>query len=144
MLVPAADAIATTAPPDVDAAATTELSAKPGDTATGDDRPLALTVRVVIGPDSGAIFRRRGPRLVIGREAGDIALKDPRVSRHHAMLANRAGRCLLRDLASSNGTYLGELRVGETFLEAGQQLRVGDTVLEVLEIVDEPDPPGRP
>ena len=63
---------------------------------------------------------------VIGRESGDIVFtSDPFMSRQHAAISRDPyeGTFTLRDLGSSNGTYLA-IR-GEVTLQIGDHLRIG-------------------
>src|SRR6476469_2180836 len=63
-------------------------------------------------------------RVVIGRdEACDIRLDDTKVSRRHAEIVRNGNGYEVRDLGSSNGTYLGSMR-----LTAPQGLKDGDVV----------------
>src|ERR687892_12327 len=76
----------------------------------------------------------KGERLVIGRDpACDIAIDDEELSPRHAELrALRDGRLELRDLDSSNGTFVGGLRIeSPATLEGGERLRVGGSVIMV-------------
>lgn len=57
----------------------------------------------------------------IGREAADVLLADPTVSRRHAILVIEDGKCWISDLDSSNGTYAEGKRV-----EAGERVEVTD------------------
>ncbi|WP_334171007.1 FtsK/SpoIIIE domain-containing protein, partial [Sinomonas sp.] len=59
---------------------------------------------------------------------GRIGLPDPELSRRHAELHVTDTVVRLVDCGSSNGTWLGNLRVRETTLEAGQEFRVGASV----------------
>lgn len=63
----------------------------------------------------------------IGRDANnDIALPSPTVSRYHAIVERVGQRYRVRDLSSSNGTYVNDLRItGETWLKAGDAIRIG-------------------
>jgi pSer/pThr/pTyr-binding forkhead associated (FHA) protein len=63
---------------------------------------------------------------VIGRESGDIVFtSDPFMSRQHAAISRDPYEATftLRDLGSSNGTYLA-IR-GEVTLQNGDHLRIG-------------------
>ncbi len=63
---------------------------------------------------------------IIGRESGDIVFtSDPFMSRQHAAITRDPydGSFVLRDLGSSNGTYLA-IR-GEFVLQSGDHLRIG-------------------
>ena len=52
-------------------------------------------------------------------------------SRNHCILEIDPPRCFLRDLGSSNGTFVNGKRVSETFLKDGDQIQGGETVLLV-------------
>jgi hypothetical protein len=65
-------------------------------------------------------------RLVIGRSSGcQLVLADDTVSRRHAELFVEDGRWLLRDLDSSNGTWLNGRRIIEAEVRAGDVLHLG-------------------
>ena len=86
------------------------------------------------GRGNGGTQRCRIPRdgLLLGRDAVvfEEAFDDSRMSARHAQLRIEAGRVLVRDLDSEIGTRLnGRLLVGERTLEAGDVLRLGDTLL---------------
>ncbi len=72
-----------------------------------------------------------GGVYVVGREGADIALEDKKVSRKHAEIGLYGPDAyVLRDLASTNGTYLNGRRVSEKRkLEHWDLIRVGDTKL---------------
>lgn len=65
--------------------------------------------------------------VVIGRGAEcDLVLSDATVSRRHALLAVTPERVTLRDLGSSNGSFVNGQRLrGESPVEAGDRLRLG-------------------
>ncbi len=85
----------------------------------------AFTLRVTRGPLAGREFPLAGP-LVFGRgEDCDLRLLDETVSRRHARLEASPEGPLLKDLGSSNGTYVNEARITEKILFPGDLLRVG-------------------
>jgi hypothetical protein len=87
----------------------------------------ALLLR--IGPRQIAM---QGDQLTVGRGLeNDIIVDDQQVSRSHARFANRGGRWMVEDLGSSHGTYVNGQRVQRTLLRAGDQVRVGATVLHL-------------
>ena len=63
---------------------------------------------------------------VVGR-AHDTTIPLPHrlVSRHHCELFERDGRLIVRDLGSTNGTFVGSERISESDLEHGQLLTIG-------------------
>jgi two-component system NtrC family sensor kinase len=88
------------------------------------------SLAVVQGPDHGKTFDINGSSLVIGRDPScDVPLRDPGISRHHARLELRGDHYVLKDLGSANGTYVNGMRVSESSLQAGDQIRLGNSVL---------------
>jgi pSer/pThr/pTyr-binding forkhead associated (FHA) protein len=82
----------------------------------------------LLGPDSfGQSFLLHGTDVFVGRERGEIRFPhDGYVSGSHAVLSRKDGRVTLRDLGSSNGTFIRlkkerTLRSGD-FILVGQQL----------------------
>jgi FHA domain len=62
--------------------------------------------------------------LTIGRDmSADLVLTDPEVSRRHARLEAQGGIVFVRDLESSNGTFLNGRR-----LRSAIETREGDTI----------------
>src|SRR5207244_9179677 len=71
----------------------------------------------------------------------DLPLSDGKVSRPHAKLVPTGpGKVLLVDLQSTNGTWVGSVRVREAVLEDGDEFRAGDTVIAVSR--ERPSKPG--
>jgi hypothetical protein len=74
-------------------------------------------------------------RFTIGRDAAcDLVLRDMTVSRSHAGLRREAGRWLLSDAGSTNGTRLNGWRVTEPVpLQAGDRISFGSMTMVVTE-----------
>jgi len=72
-----------------------------------------------------------GGTFLIGREGADICLDDAKISRKHAEISLLGpGAYFLRDLASTNGTFLNGHRIADrTPLRHEDTIRIGDTVL---------------
>lgn len=69
---------------------------------------------------------------VIGRgEDCDLRVPLMSVSRHHCEVALEESTVAVRDLGSSNGTYVNNQRVNETDLKAGDRLVIGPIVFTV-------------
>jgi ABC-type multidrug transport system ATPase subunit/predicted component of type VI protein secretion system len=66
-------------------------------------------------------------RLQIGRDpSNDVVLASPTVSRYHAVVERIGQRYRVRDLNSSNGTFVNEQRIsGEVWLQAGDVIHIG-------------------
>jgi hypothetical protein len=99
---------------------------------------------------TGALAGRRievTEEITLGRENATVVLDDPEVSRRHAVIRPRDGGLEVEDLASTNGTYVNGQRISvPTPLTPGDQLRLGDTVLQVppAERPSAPGPAGAP
>jgi pSer/pThr/pTyr-binding forkhead associated (FHA) protein len=71
-----------------------------------------------------------GAPVTIGRDQSSaLVIEQPKVSRHHAVIERRGGGFVIRDLKSTNGTWMGSARVHEHFLSDGDSFRVGDARL---------------
>jgi pSer/pThr/pTyr-binding forkhead associated (FHA) protein len=71
-------------------------------------------------------------RSVIGREEGEIRIADPLVSRRHAVLeVYDLDTIILKDLASTNGTYHNGRLIDHCKLQDGDEVRMGSTILTV-------------
>jgi len=72
------------------------------------------------------------PLNVLGR-ATDCAIRIPsgKVSRHHCEVTFNDSKVAVRDLGSSNGTYVNRRRVTQTELAAGDMVCIGDFVFVV-------------
>lgn len=79
-------------------------------------------------PDQ-ADFRLRGDATVVGREEGQIVVDDPAVSGRHFQVEERGSEFYVRDLGSSNGTFLNGRQVESAKLQTGDRIRAGGTVL---------------
>lgn len=90
-----------------------------------------LTLVVLQGPDKGRRFELPDAPLLIGRDSRQLPLTDNTVSRRHCDLRlNERGEWVLRDLGSSNGTYVNGQRADRPVtLKLGDQMRVGRTLL---------------
>jgi DNA-binding NtrC family response regulator len=101
----------------------------------------ALRVRkcrleVIAGPDAGLARTFGAPVLQIGRAGADLALGDRRVSALHAEIRVEDGGYRLRDLGSTNGTYVWGMRVVEVFIAPGAVINVGESAVRFVPLAD--------
>ncbi len=86
-------------------------------------------------PDKERETRVFSCRMWIGRDhTCDLVLDHPMVSKEHAEIDLTAGTCVLRDLDSSNGTFVNGMRVKEVTLARGDRIRIGRTEIVVLSL----------
>ncbi len=88
---------------------------------------------VIIGNEIGKRVQLEEADVLIGRTAtSDIQLDMDNVSRNHALVTRTALGWVLRDLGSTNGTFVNEARVDERALKDGDQIRIGRAMLKFL------------
>ncbi|HKO99594.1 MAG TPA: protein kinase [Pyrinomonadaceae bacterium] len=95
---------------------------------------MQLNLRVLAGPYQGRVFSfTQADTFLIGRTADShLYLPEDRFfSRHHCLLEITPPHCRLRDLGSTNGTYVNGQRVAEADLKNGDRIQGGETVLLV-------------
>ncbi len=101
---------------------------------------MRVTLRVITGPQTGRSFTfEQHETFMIGRsENAQFCLPHDRFfSRHHCLLEIAPPQCFLRDLDSTNGTYVNGIPVETAHLNSGDQIQGGETVLTV-EVTTEP------
>lgn len=89
-----------------------------------------VTIQVIEGLERGSVFENIPTPISIGREDDNrIRLNDERVSRFHAKIQEDAGRIILTDLDSTNGTRCNGQPVQMRVLQPGDQLTIGRCML---------------
>ena len=82
------------------------------------------------GPNKGKIFHITESIITIGRDDSQtIKVFDQGISRQHSEIFRIGEMCFIRDLNSTNGTYLNGKKVTEEMLRMGDEITVGNTVL---------------
>ena len=99
----------------------------------------------IAGPRAGQEFVLRRKDVQIGRQPGsDIWLDEDLVSWQHARLAFTAGRYVLYDQDSTNGTWVNGQRIAQCVIRPGvDQIQIGPSVF-VLKVVGQPVPTPSP
>jgi len=94
-------------------------------------------MNIILAALTGALKGRKfavaeGNTRRIGRGSGaDIVTGDGMSSRVHCEISNLGVQIVLRDLRSSNGTYLNDERIERALLCSGDRVKVGTTLFEV-------------
>ncbi|PIR25493.1 MAG: Fis family transcriptional regulator [Deltaproteobacteria bacterium CG_4_10_14_0_2_um_filter_43_8] len=103
-----------------------------------EDGPEVISLRkcqliVTDGATRGKKITLSKDKMSIGkREDNDLVVADKTVSRKHFEIDYVDDAFLLRDLGSTNGTYLNSSRVKEVYLSPGDLIKIGGTTLEFV------------
>ncbi|WP_395658128.1 FHA domain-containing protein [Nocardioides sp.] len=100
---------------------------------TSKRRGAPTHVAVTAGSNVGARADLAQAPILIGRGSdAAIRLDDDYVSTRHARIAASGEQWFVEDLGSTNGTYVGTVRITQpTTITLGTQVRIGKTVLEL-------------
>jgi len=92
---------------------------------------LNVVLRLLDGQER--IFKLTRTRTIFGRTDGDYNINDPNVSKKHMVIEIWSrDNIYVRDLSSTNGTYLNGTRIITSKLKDGDILQIGSTKLQVV------------
>ncbi len=85
-------------------------------------------IEVTSGPDAGLVRDVEAQVIRIGaRRGNDVQLTDSKVSGLHCEIRLDDRGYRLRDLDSTNGTYVSSLRINDVYIQPGAQIALGGT-----------------
>jgi hypothetical protein len=85
-------------------------------------------IEITAGPDSGLVRDIEAPVIRIGaRRGNDVQISDSKVSGLHAEIRLDDRGYRLRDLDSTNGTFVSGMRIVDLYIQPGTQIAVGGT-----------------
>jgi len=88
---------------------------------------------VINGVDLGKKFSLVQASTMIGRSSKvDIQIDEDSISRNHALIEKRDGEYVIRDLESTNGTYVNDRPIRTHQLRDGDQIKFGSTIFKFL------------
>ncbi|MBS2030345.1 MAG: diguanylate cyclase [Deltaproteobacteria bacterium] len=83
--------------------------------------------------DLGRKYDLNKPQFTIGRSSKcDIQIDQESISRNHAVLVNDGKRVMVRDLGSTNGTYVNDQLVTEYEVRNGDFIKIGRTIFKFI------------
>jgi pSer/pThr/pTyr-binding forkhead associated (FHA) protein len=81
---------------------------------------------------TGRMFDLNVEHTTVGRvEENTFQIADPSVSSRHAEIILRGEEILIKDLNSTNGTFINNDKISESILKPGQTLRFGQVELKI-------------
>ena len=89
-------------------------------------------LKVYDGQEKVEVLELKQEIVSVGRDPGNtLVLPDPSVSRNHAQIEPRGNFYLIRDHASTNGTFVNEMLVRLQILGHGDTIRIGKYLIRV-------------
>src|SRR6266446_9217223 len=81
---------------------------------------------------TGRTHELKVDKTTIGRvEDNTFQITEPSVSSHHCEIVLRGAEVMVRDLNSTNGTFINGEKVAESVIKPGQVLRVGQIEIKL-------------
>ena len=107
----------------------------------GVGSPGNVVIRIVGGPAAGREIPIKALKVTLGRAASaDIPIPDTVISRVHVALFRNGEKWMIKDLGSTNGTWVdGDKINGDTLLPLQTHVRIGNTLFELYETVQKDD-----
>jgi len=88
---------------------------------------------VIYGLELGRKYNLENANIIIGRSSkSDVQIDQESVSRNHAKIINTGKSIILRDLGSTNGTYVNDQLIDEYVLRDGDFIKIGRTIFKFL------------
>src|SRR5580704_11715838 len=88
---------------------------------------------VISGRPLGKSFFLTKETIVLGRDlAADISIGETSISRRHTEFAITPDGIQVKDMGSTNGTFVNDVKIDTKLLEDGDLIRCGSTILKFL------------
>jgi DNA-binding NtrC family response regulator len=88
---------------------------------------------VIRGPDRGeSLVVDQNPIAIGSDPSAEVQLSDPTISRRHLAVTLAENGVIVRDLGSTNGSFVGGARFQELLLGFGDEIQIGQTLLKYL------------
>ncbi|MCI0470341.1 MAG: zinc-ribbon domain-containing protein [Candidatus Aminicenantes bacterium] len=93
---------------------------------------LKISIAVIKGARAGYIYHLDKPYVLMGRGKVDLIIPDKEVSRKHLAIEVRSDKVFLRDLGSTNGTFIDGEKVSITEIHDQTEFKMGQTTLMLI------------
>ncbi len=107
-------------------------SCQQNESTAGEGGVSSARLKVISGKQKGTVWSLAEGRFTLGRDAGcEFVLDDDGASRRHAEILVSGARIAIRDLQSTNHTYVNQRRIDQAQLVDGDVVGIGSTRVEV-------------
>ncbi len=93
---------------------------------------LKISIAVIKGARAGYIYHLDKPYILIGRGKVDLIIPDKEVSRKHLAVEVRNEKVFLRDLGSTNGSFIDGEKVSIIEIFDQTEFKIGQTTLMLI------------
>src|SRR5207247_2209102 len=104
------------------------------DQKSGTLKAREYKVTITAGPDAGKTVKIDGICVVGSHPDAGLPLTDPTVSRYHVELHARGDGVSVRDLDSTNGTFISGARIQTVIVEEEATITVGKTSFRIATV----------
>src|SRR5215510_9638107 len=100
------------------------------------DPPSGFALRFISGKYQGGEYPLPAEKeIVIGRGGElDIVLVEDMVSRKHAKITTQAGKIVIQDLGSTNGTFVNGEKIKRVRLKEGDRILIGTSIIKLVAV----------
>jgi predicted Zn finger-like uncharacterized protein len=91
-----------------------------------------LSLALIGGTNPGSIYPIVKAITIIGRGEVDLVIQDVESSRQHAQIEVVGDRIILRDLGSTNGTFVNDEKINTADLDNHSEFRIGTTIFMLI------------
>lgn len=97
------------------------------------EKELKIFLLEIEGTKKGRVYEVQTPFSLIGRKYGNILIEDEMVSKKHAQIDIIDDEIFyIKDLASTNGTYVNGNKISYYKLKERDKIKIGNTILKFL------------
>jgi DNA-binding NtrC family response regulator len=96
----------------------------------------AIAAEVLAGPDTGKSHGGTDELSIGTADGNDLVVTDRTVSGFHVRVSRSDGGIVVEDKRSTNGTFVGDIRIERAVVPPGTRVSMGETVVRLVDAAD--------